>query len=86
MIGHLTEEELAQIRAAVARSRTPATLVEGKWSVSPFNRDASIIERFGNGRLPERVVLRDITLRTIEQAPGVWVTEAQRCYLAEELM
>lgn len=85
-MGHLTDHEANLVREAVSRRRTPKTLVEGKWSVSPLNQDSTVIARYGEGRLPERVVLRDITLRTIDQTPGVWVTVAQRRYLAEELI
>jgi len=85
-MGHLTDHEAKLIKEAVARRRTPKTLVEGKWSVSPLNQDPAVIARYGGGKLPERVVLRDITLRTIDQTPGVWVTEPQRKLLAEELI
>lgn len=85
-MGHLTDQEAKLVKEAVARRRTPKTLVEGKWSVSPLNQDSTVISRYGGGQLPERVVLRDITLRTIDQTPGVWVTEPQRRLLAEELI
>lgn len=86
MASHLTEKEIASIREAVARRRTPKTLVDGKWSVSPQNQDPAVIGRCGDGRLPERVLIRDITLRTAEQAAGVWLSEAQRRHLAEAIV
>lgn len=86
MASHLTEQEIAWIRDAVARRRTPKTLVDGKWSVSPLNQDPAVISRCGEGRLPQRVLIRDITLRTAEQAAGVWLTRAQRRYLAEAIV
>ena len=85
MASHLTEKEIAVIREAVARRRTPKTLVDGKWSVSPLNQDPAVIGRCGDGRLQECVVIRDITLRTAEQAAGVWLSKAQRRYLAEAI-
>ena len=85
-MGHLTAQEAKLIRDAVLSRRTPKTLVDGKWSVSPLNQDPAVIGRFGGGRLPEKVIIRDITLRTIDQAPGVWITEPQRRHLAEELI
>ena len=85
-MGHLNEEEAARVKAAVAARRTPRTLVDGKWSVSPLNYDKKIVEGWGKGVLPERVLIRDITLRTAEQCPGVWLTKAQRRYLADALV
>ena len=85
-MGHLTDEEAARVKAAVTSRRTPKTLVEGKWSVSPLNQDPAVVGQSGGGRLPERVVIRDITLRTAEQCAGVWLTKAQRRYLAEALI
>lgn len=80
-MGHLTDHEAALIKDAVRRRRTPKTLVEGKWSVSPLNQDPAVVGQAA----PQRVLLRDITLRTIEQTPGVWITESQRRHLAEAL-
>lgn len=81
MIGHLTDDEVALLQQAVARSRTPETLVKGKWSVSPLNRDPAVV-----GSLPSAVTLRDISLRTIEQTPGAWLSQRQRRSLAEALV
>ena len=81
MIGHLTPEEFDRLQQAVARCRTPQTLVKGKWSVSPVNRDPAAV-----GQLPARVSLRDISLRTIEQTPGAWLSAAQRRSLTEVLV
>jgi len=36
-------------------------------------------------KLPEKVLIRDITLRTAEQAAGVWLSQAQRRILAEAI-
>lgn len=85
-MGHLTDEEAARVKAAVAARRTPKTLVEGKWSVSPLNQDPAVIAQWGGGAMPERVTIRDITLRTAEQCAGVWLSKAQRRYLAEALI
>jgi isopropylmalate/homocitrate/citramalate synthase len=82
---HLTEHEIALIRDAVAQRRTPKTLAEGKWSVSPLNQDPKVIARCGEAQLPQRAIIRDITLRTAEQAVGVWLSEAQRRHLAEAI-
>jgi 2-isopropylmalate synthase len=81
MIKHLTEEEVKMIREGVRLRRTPETLIEDKWSVSPLNRDRDVV-----GHYPRKVTLRDITLRTIEQTPGVWISEIQRRRLMERLV
>lgn len=81
MIGHLTEDEYNQIQQALDRCRTPETLVRGKWSVSPLNRNPEVV-----GNLPASVTLRDISLRTIDQTAGTWLTQTQRRSLAEALV
>ncbi len=81
MVGHLSQEEFDQIQRAVERCRTPETLIKGKWSVSPLNRDPKAV-----GELPRFVKLRDISLRTIEQTPGVWLNQKQRRSLTESLV
>lgn len=81
MIGHLTEAEFQLLQQALDRCRTPETLVRDKWSVSPVNRDPAAV-----GTLPTQVTLRDISLRTIEQVPGAWLSDKQRRSLAETLV
>src|SRR5687767_3922294 len=81
-MGHLTAEEARSITESVRRRRTPRTLVDDKWSVSPLNHEPAVV---GNA-VPKRALLRDITLRTIEQTPGVWINELQRRHLSEELV
>ena len=81
----LTEQEIAVIREAVAKRRTAKTLVDGKWSVSPLNQDPDVLARASANHLPQRVVIRDITLRTAEQAAGVWLSQSQRRILAEAI-
>lgn len=81
MVGHLSQEEFDQIQKAIERCRTPETLIKGKWSVSPLNRDPKAV-----GELPRFVKLRDISLRTIEQTPGVWLNQKQRRSLTEALV
>lgn len=61
-----TDSEVAEFRAGVAEFREPGAYEEGRWNVSALNRRADV-----TGTLPETVVLRDISLRTMEQMPGV---------------
>ena len=86
MSGHLTNEEQETILAAVRARRTPETYAPGKWSVSPMNRDPRVLSGPLPGHYPRRVRIRDITLRTIEQAPNVVVDGPQRARLAEALI
>ena len=62
-----TAEEIADGRRALAEQRARGGYEAGKWMVSALNRE------FGTrpGRFPARVRLRDITLRTTEQMPGL---------------
>jgi isopropylmalate/homocitrate/citramalate synthase len=86
MSGHLTAEEQKTILDAVRSRRTPETYVPGKWSVSPLNRDPAVLGSPLPAVYPERVTIRDITLRTIEQAPNVVIDSRQRMRLAEALI
>jgi isopropylmalate/homocitrate/citramalate synthase len=72
-----TPAELDAARDALAAYRPPGAYEQGRWSVHPLNRE----ER---AAFPPRVVLRDITLRTIEQMPGIVNTAEERlAFLAE---
>lgn len=83
---HLTPEEVRTIRDAFARRRRPGSYEPGRWAVSHYNRDPMVLGAAWPERYPERVTLRDITLRVIEQAPGVIVNRAQRRRLGEALL
>lgn len=83
---HLTEAEHAELMAEIRKRRTPETYVEGKWSVSPLNRMPEVLAATLPKRFPANVTIRDITLRTIEQAPGVMITQEQRTMLAQALI
>jgi hypothetical protein len=82
---HLTQAEQRELMAEIMRRRTPETFQAGKWSVSPLNRTPDVLGRPLPESFPLRVTVRDITLRTIEQAPGVTLGEEQRQMLAESL-
>lgn len=68
-----TDSEVAEFRAGVAEFREPGSYEEGRWNVSALNRRTDV-----TGALPETVVLRDISLRTMEQMPGVRRGAAER--------
>lgn len=82
---HLTIAEHAALEREIRSRRTDDTLVEGRWSVSPLNRAPDVLAAPLPARLPSRVTVRDITLRTIEQAPGVMITRQQRREIADAL-
>ncbi|TMR03700.1 hypothetical protein ETD83_10275 [Actinomadura soli] len=62
----LTEAQLERFRADINRARTPGAYEPGRWSVGPANRDPAV-----TGGMPERVRLRDTSMRAIESLPGV---------------
>jgi len=71
-----TEEDLTRMRRALMANREPGAYREGMWNVSRYNRDPAVV-----GSFPERVYLRDITLRTMEQLAGVTPSREQRADL-----
>jgi isopropylmalate/homocitrate/citramalate synthase len=76
-----TTEELADAREALAEFRPAGAYEPGKWMVNPLNRSVGT----ATGRFPPRVRLRDITLRTSEQMPGLVNTTAERLELAQAM-
>jgi isopropylmalate/homocitrate/citramalate synthase len=71
-------EETAKFRHALDKYREPGAYEPGKWSVSPLNRRAEIA-----GAFPEKVILRDIAIRTTEQMPGVVLPARDRLRLMQ---
>jgi isopropylmalate/homocitrate/citramalate synthase len=83
---HLTHEEAQRMRDAFARRRLPGSYEPGRWAVSHYNRDPAVLGAPFPATYPESVVLRDITLRVIEQTPGVTLDRSQRRRLGEALL
>jgi isopropylmalate/homocitrate/citramalate synthase len=77
-----TPEEIKAMRHAINKFRHPGAYEQGKWMVSYLNRKQDVV----NGHFPEKVILRDITLRTTEQMPGVVATEEERRRLLREIV
>ena len=67
MESYLNEEEARFIREEMAKRRPPGTYEEGKWSVSPWNRDLEAFQ-IAPGGFPKSVILRDITLHRPSEA------------------
>ncbi|WP_028921668.1 hypothetical protein [Pseudonocardia acaciae] len=65
--GPFTAEETRRLRADIDRLRAPGAYRPGRWSVSPLNRDPEV-----TGPVPERIRLRDTTLRSAGTMPGVF--------------
>lgn len=83
---HLTDAEIGWVRSEFAARRRPGSYMPGKWAVSHLNREARVIGASWPNQYPKSVKLRDITLRTIEQAPGVTISQDQRRRLAEAIV
>jgi isopropylmalate/homocitrate/citramalate synthase len=69
-----TPEEVRALQAGLARYREPGAYEPGKWMVSPLNRRPDVLGR----AFPASTTLRDITLRTTEQMPGVVLAAEDR--------
>ncbi len=76
-----TPEELEVARTALRRFRPAGAYEPGKWMVHPLDRSIGT----AGGRFAEKVVLRDITLRTTEQMPGLVNTAEERLALLAAL-
>ncbi|HWF57930.1 MAG TPA: hypothetical protein VG520_06230 [Candidatus Dormibacteraeota bacterium] len=83
---HLTAEEARLMREAFARRRRPGSYQPGRWAVSPYNRDPAVLGAPFPDHYPQSTTLRDITLRVIEQTPGVTLDRGQRRRLGEALL
>jgi len=74
-----TDDEIGRFRQELASKRSPGAYRPGRWSVSPLNRDPAV-----TGTMPERIRLRDATLRSVETLPGVVApAEAKAGYLRQ---
>ena len=82
----LNEDEIEAIRDHINQHRHDGTYEPGKWSVSHHNRSPEALGLRLSDRYPQRVKIRDITLRTIEQTPGVAITKPERARLARSLV
>lgn len=77
----LDASDIEHIQKEVAAFRKPGAHEPGKWSVSHHNRNPKVL----GGAFPARVCIRDITLRTIEQVPGVAIDLDDRLHLGRAL-
>jgi|GEM_PF-1543214 len=77
-----TDAEIQGMRDNVNSLRVPGAYEPNRWMTSAYSRDSQVIGR----DIPESVAIRDITLRNIEQMPGVNLASAQRDRLMEALV
>ena len=61
------KEEVEHFQSALGKYREPGAYEPGKWMVSQLNRRTDVLQ----GTFPAEITLRDITVRTTEQMPGV---------------
>lgn len=77
-----SEDDREAFRREIDGMRVAGAYVAGKWMVSPLNREKRVL----GVEPPERAMLRDITLRTTEQMPGVALTQNDRLRLLREIV
>ncbi|MBI2907638.1 MAG: hypothetical protein HYX92_08295 [Chloroflexi bacterium] len=83
---YLSDDEVQFVRDQLATMRAKETYEPGKWYVSPLNRKPEVLGASLPSRMPKRVTLRDVTLRTAEQVPGVGLTTGDRRRLVRALI
>ena len=76
------DDDLAAFHGALDEIRTPGAYSPGRWNVSALNRQPDVV----GGSFPDRIILRDISLRTIEQMPGVLRSEEERLSFLRKLV
>lgn len=77
-----SEDEKRRFREEISRLRVDGAYEPGKWMVSPLNRNPNVVGQ----TKPSSACLRDITLRTTEQMPGVVLDDQQRLRLLEAIV
>lgn len=77
-----TEAELQSMRDSINALRVPGAYEPGRWMTSAFSRDPKVV----GPDVPKRAAIRDITLRNLEQMPGLNLAPAARQRLLEEIV
>ena len=67
----MTDDEVKFVRDQLHSMRSKGVYELGKWYISGFNRKPDVLGQKLPERMPAKVVLKDITLRTAEQTPGI---------------
>lgn len=77
-----TSQEIENMRESVNALRVPGAYNPGKWMTSAFSRDPKVVGK----DVPDFVAIRDITLRNLEQMPGLNLPATRRAELLEALV
>lgn len=78
---YMTDEEVLDLRNQLDSMRANGIYNPGKWYMSGFNRKPEVLGAALPDHMPKKVVLKDITLRTAEQTPGVVLNPQERLRL-----
>lgn len=82
----LTDEEVKIAQDELEKLRKTADYEPGKWCLSGLNRKPEALGLALPDHMPKKVLVRDITLRTAEQAAGVILSHAERLRILRALL
>ncbi len=82
----LTDEEVKDMREQLDVLHAQGNYEPGKWFLSGLNQKPEVLGSALPDHMPKKVILRDITMRTAEQACGVILTSAERIRLLRALV
>ena len=82
----LTDEEVKDMREQLNVLHAQGNYEPGKWFLSGLNQKPEVLGLALPDHMPKKVILRDITMRTAEQARGVILTSADRLRLLRALV
>jgi isopropylmalate/homocitrate/citramalate synthase len=78
---YMIDDEVVALRNQLDSMRASGNYRPGKWFLSGFNRKPEVLGAALPDRMPKKVVLKDITLRTAEQTPGIILNPEERLRL-----
>jgi isopropylmalate/homocitrate/citramalate synthase len=78
---YMTDEEVIALRNQLDGMRSSGNYKPGKWFLSGLNRRPEVLGAALPDHMPKKVVMKDITLRTAEQTPGVVLNPEERLRL-----
>lgn len=82
----LTDQEVKSITDELEILRTKGNYNPGKWFLSGLNENPKALGLALPDHMPKKVTIRDITLRTAEQGPGVVLTLPERLRMLRALL
>ena len=78
---YMTDDEVIALRNQLDNMRTSGNYNPGKWFLSGLNQRPEVLGAALPDHMPKKVVLKDITLRTAEQTPGIILNPEERLRL-----